>query len=97
MNTMAQDNTILLKEEMFNEYNQIPLADLDGWIYQKGSNPLWADESYPVDDWQELKPTQLKADLDFPTSKVEGWFRLKFKLDSSMQNIPLAFDRQLVH
>ncbi|GAB3776602.1 hypothetical protein GCM10028818_22560 [Spirosoma horti] len=90
-NSLAQDSTLVLDTAMFNAEQQIFLASADGWVYQPGNNPAWASPGLNTSSWRKRKPTELSIkDVD-KTGRVEGWFRLRLKLDSTFKNMPVWF------
>jgi len=91
----SQEKTVVLSSSMFNERNEIQLADLDGWLFREGNDPSWADPELDVTDWQQFKPTQLSSDMEDENGKVEGWFRIRIKLDNSLGSETLYLDRHL--
>jgi len=94
-NASAQEQVVTLSSDQFDEHQQIALANLNGWVFKAGHDPSWAGTEVSTADWQTLKPTELTADLGDHTGRVEGWFRIKVKLDDSFMNIPLGISRQL--
>lgn len=92
---VAQTETILLSSSMFDDDDQISLAALDGWIFKQGNNTAWAQPETDVRNWQKFKPTELSTKLADNEGRVEGWFRIKIKLDTSFRNIPVGISRQL--
>jgi signal transduction histidine kinase len=90
-----QNNRVVLTADMFQSHQRIKLAPLDGWLFQKGNNPEWASPEIDISDWQSLKPLDLSKNMEDENGRIEGWFRLVFKLDSSLQDIPLSISRNL--
>jgi signal transduction histidine kinase len=91
----SQEKTVVLSASLFNEHNEIQLADLEGWIFHHGHDPSWSEPGLDVSDWQEFKPTQLSPELEDEDNKVEGWFRIKIKLDDSFGKEEFYLERQL--
>lgn len=90
-NSLAQDTTLVLDTAMFNADQQIFLASADGWVYQPGNNPAWASPGLNTSSWRKRKLTELSIkDVD-NTGRVEGWFRLRLKLDSTFKSMPVWF------
>ncbi len=80
---------------MFQSHQRLFLAPLDGWIFRQGHDPSWADENSDITGWKKFNLTELTAKMEDNTGRVEGWFRIKIKLDSSFQNMPLGISRDL--
>ena len=71
----------------------IILSGVDGWIFKPGNDSSWANVQANTSDWRILKPTELTAKDADKTGKVEGWFRLKLKLDKDFGNIQFGLNR----
>jgi len=93
--SFAQEEVTELSADMFQTHQRLGLASLDGWLYNEGSNLNWAQKEVDISDWKAFKPTDLSTDLADSNGRVEGWFRLTLKLDSSFEGIPLAISRNL--
>ncbi len=91
----GQDRAVVLSSDMFQSHQRIFLAPLDGWLFHQGHDPAWANSGLDVSDWQAFKPTQLSPDLEDASGRIEGWFRIKIKLDQSFEGMDLALGRQL--
>ena len=94
-NGFAQDTVVFLSTSDFESHQQLFLAPLDGWIFQQGNDPNWANEKVDTSDWEKMNPTQLSTALEDRFGRIEGWFRLKFKLDHSFKGLPLGISRHL--
>jgi two-component system, NtrC family, sensor kinase len=81
--SFAQDTTLVLSTRMYSQNQTITLGDKVGWIFKLGSNPSWAIPDLDVSDWQKLKPVDLTEKMADEEGRLEGWFRIKIKLDSS--------------
>lgn len=89
----AQDTTLLLSPSMFDKTtHQIFIAEKDGWYFKEGNDTAWARKDIDITGWKKMKPTELSAKLADKNGKVEGWFRLKIKLDESFKSIPLGLN-----
>jgi len=89
----AKDTVLLLTEDHFTEQQLIRLSEMDGWVFKPGNDTRGADPDLNTNDWIPLKPGDLN--YDYGTGKMlEGWFRLRFRLDSTIADFPLAL---LVH
>ena len=88
----AQDTAVVLSTNMFDKTTQqILLAAKDEWIFKQGNDTAWAKKDIDITGWQKLKPTELSARLADKNGRVEGWFRIKIKPDSSFINEPIGF------
>jgi two-component system NtrC family sensor kinase len=93
--SFAQTQVIVLSTKQFDKNQQIQLADLQGWVFKQGNNDDWANPHFDNKDWKKFKPAQLSAKLADDAGRVEGWFRIKIKLDKSFRDIPVGITRQL--
>ncbi len=91
----AQSQVILLSAKQFDKNQQIQLADVEGWVFKKGSNADWANPQLDDNDWKKFKPTELSANLADESGRVEGWFRIKIKMDETFRDVPVGISRQL--
>ncbi len=85
-NCFGQDSTLVLSAKMFDENNSFQLAEKGQWIFKKGNDVSWADPNLNTADWDTLRPVDLKADMADENGRLEAWFRLKIKLDSSLED-----------
>ena len=86
INCFSQNSTQVLTAGMFNKDNNIQLSNLNGWIFKPGNDVAWADTNLSTNDWKKLKPADFTEKMRDEKGKLEGWFRLKIKLDSSLQD-----------
>lgn len=66
---IARNNGILLEE---------------GWKYQEGDNPKWANPDFDDSKWQSIDPTQDIRDIPQIKPNMTGWLRIRFRIDSTM-------------
>ncbi|TVP98922.1 MAG: hypothetical protein EA359_17675, partial [Balneolaceae bacterium] len=76
---------------MFDDQQVIWLGSLDGWLFKPGNNPDWADPDADTGDWKPFRPADLSFDLADENGLFHGWFRLKFRIDSTLADIPLGW------
>ena len=89
----AQDSTVVLDTSMFDSYFQtISLAGLPGWIFKQGNDTNWSKNKIDKAGWVTLNPAQLTEQNADKNGRMEGWFRLKFKPDSSFKNIQVGIE-----
>lgn len=93
--SLAQNQVEILTTQEFDPHERIYLAPLDTWLFKIGRVDNGEKLDLNVDDWEKFKPTQLKTDLEDQNGRVEGWFRIKIRLDESLNGIPLAISRDL--
>jgi two-component system, NtrC family, sensor kinase len=92
---IGQEEVVILTSDLFQSHQRLFLAPLDGWIYHPGHDQIWANPDLDVSTWQAFNPTQLNTELEDASGRIEGWFRIKIKLDESMKDIPLFLSRNL--
>jgi len=85
---IAQDTTITITPKMLdpNSWSTVLLGDKDGWIFKQGNDSSWAKTDINTADWKRLKPIELSDSMADKNGKLEGWFRIKIKLDTSFGN-----------
>src|SRR4051812_17868987 len=85
---VAQDTIITITPKMLdpNNWSSVLLGDKSGWIFRQGNDPLWAKTDINTADWKRMKPTELTDSMADQNGKIEGWFRIKIKLDASFGN-----------
>ena len=87
----AQDSTVVLSASMFDKYFQvIPITAKDGWIFKEGNDTSWARKDISTTGWKKFNPTQLTIKNADKNGRAEGWFRIRFRLDNSFQNMPVG-------
>src|SRR5436190_1346224 len=89
----AQDTLVILSTKMFNVHQLIKISPMKGWLFKSGNDLSWANKDIDVRTWQRMNPMELSARFADKVGKVEGWFRLKFQLDSSFRGIPVGVRR----
>jgi signal transduction histidine kinase len=82
---VAQDTTITISPQTMNS-NSTPLGDIDGWLFRKGNDISWARKEIDTAGWQKMKPSQLSDKLADKNGKLEGWLRIKIKLDPAFSD-----------
>jgi two-component system, NtrC family, sensor kinase len=87
----AQDTTLLLKPKMLNKDSmQIFISEMKGWLFKQGNDTAWAKKDIDLTGWKRLMPTELSEKMADKSGRVEGWFRLKIKLDSTLGETAFA-------
>ena len=89
---LAQDSVIIIKSEDFSKnFDSYALASADGWVFHKGNDINWSKENIDLYGWEKLKPTNLSYKYADKNGRVEGWFRIKIRIDSSLGNREFGF------
>ncbi len=87
----AQDSTVHLSASMFDINQAIVLFQMNGWQFHEGNNPEWAEPGLNTVGWKKIKPADISKDVSNKNGKIEGWLRLKIKIDRSFGDMPLYF------
>src|SRR5215831_20102226 len=86
LNAAAQQPSINISPLMFDKgSDQVFISAMNGWMFKQGSDTAWAKKDFDSKDWTKLKPTDLSANYADSNGKVEGWFRIRVKFDSSLK------------
>ena len=89
----AQDSTIVLKASMLDKTTDaINLSELNGWIFKHENDTGFSKLNIDTTGWKQVKPSELSSKYADKNGRVEGWFRIKIKLDSSFLNKQIGFD-----
>ncbi len=84
----AQDTIVTLSSKDFIGKGFLKLYGKGGWYFRSGNDSTWANTTIDMTGWKALLPPNLDAGYTDAHGKLEGWFRFKFILDSSLVNIP---------
>jgi two-component system, NtrC family, sensor kinase len=87
----AQDSVLTITPSMLDkEEHQFYLATTDGWIFKPGNDTAWSQNNLDGSGWKKMKPSELSIKNADKNGKVEGWFRIKIKVDESFGSAPLG-------
>ena len=76
---------------MFDKYFQtISLTRLSGWIFKHGNDTNWSKNEIDTTGWVKLNPAQLTVKNADKNGRLEGWLRMRFKLDSSFEDMRIG-------
>jgi two-component system, NtrC family, sensor kinase len=89
----AQDTSIVVSANMFDKFSdQLSLANENAWLFRPGNDSNWARPHIDTAGWIKMnQTTDLKKYAD-KKGRVEGWFRIKLKFDSSLLHKVLWID-----
>ncbi len=80
----AQDTTLLLKPNLLDkDSSQIFISEMQGWLFKQGNDTSYAKKDIDLTGWERLMPSELSEKLVDKKGRLEGWFRIKIKVDSS--------------
>ena len=83
-----QDTIVTLSSKDFNANGFLKLYGKGGWYFRSGNDSSWANTTIDMTGWKALLPRNLDAGYTDANGKLEGWFRFKFMIDSSLANVP---------
>ena len=84
----AQDTTLVVSRNMMDpKYDQIKLSDKNGWKFYHGSD---TSQDMNGTGWIKLKPVDISTKYADDNERVEGWFKINLRLDSSFENAPVG-------
>lgn len=87
----AQDSTVVLNTSMFDKNLQtISVTQFNGWVFKQGNDTNWAKTEIDTTGWLRLNPTQLSVKYTDHNGRLEGWLRMRFKLDGSFENMHIG-------
>ena len=86
----SQDTILNLSSEMIDEDGRIPISSMDGWLYRQGADIQWAQDSVDLSTWRKLIPDSISTSMVDANGKLEAWFRVKIKIDQSLEGVPLG-------
>lgn len=81
----AQENLFIASDSLIVN-NVLNLGANDGWRFQAGDNPQWANPGFDDSDWIPLKPAGLAQPIPDSLWQGYGWFRYRFAADSTIYN-----------
>ena len=89
----AQDSATVVSANRFDKISDIlSLAKMPGWIFRPGNDPKWAQPVIDTTGWIKMQPIGLSKKFADRNGRVEGWFRINVKFDSSLWNKILWID-----
>ena len=91
LSLIGQDTVITVSKSMkLQDVSVLPLTDINGWFFKMGNDTAWAHKDVDMTGWSRLKPAGLTEKMADKNGKLECWFRIKIRLDSSLRNVPLS-------
>ncbi|MFL5753292.1 MAG: SpoIIE family protein phosphatase [Bacteroidia bacterium] len=83
-----KDSVFRLSADMPGYTNQLKL--IEGWKYQKGDDPKWADPGLDDSKWKYISSTLDNKAMESGAFENIGWFRLHIEADTQLVNKTLA-------
>ncbi|MEM6966505.1 MAG: hypothetical protein AAF573_17205, partial [Bacteroidota bacterium] len=75
----------------FNNNGVINFYDADQWLFRSGHDPSWAQIEVNVEEWEKLSISDVHTKIPSASDRLEGWFRMRFRLDDSFKAEQLDF------
>ena len=89
----AQDTTVVVSSNRFDKFSdQLSLANENAWLFRPGNDSNWAKPDIDTAGWLKMNPADLSKKYADQNGRVEGWFRIKLKFDSSLLHKVLWID-----
>ncbi len=89
--SVKKDTIVTLTSKDLIARGFLKLYEKGGWYFRSGNDSSWANTTIDMTDWKSLLPNKLDASYTDASGKLEGWFRFKFMIDSSLANKSLRF------
>ena len=88
---LAQDQVLSLSQDDVDKKTwSLDLSKQAEWIFQPGHQINYADPKLNTRNWLKMNPAQLPDSLANEEGKLEGWFRLKIRVDTSLSQANLG-------
>ena len=89
----AQDTSVVVSVNMFDKFNDVlSLGNDNAWLFRPGNDSNWARPDIDTTGWIKMNPAELSKKYADKNGRVEGWFRIKLKFDSSLLHKKLWID-----
>jgi signal transduction histidine kinase len=89
INHENSSQTLLLSKSILEENNPIFLSDSSIWEFRSKSYESWSDMDADSFGYIDINPSSLKLKDVEDSTIIEGWFRTRILVDSSLSNSPL--------
>jgi len=93
--SFCQKGAQVLSADQFTSHQRIFLAPLDGWVFKRGHDPNWANPELDISEWETMNLTAINPKMEDENGRIEGWFRIKIRMDKSLEGIPFYLSRSL--
>ena len=70
--------------------HSIALGNADGWRFKQGNDTAWAKKDISITGWKKIKPSELSGKFADKNGRLEGWLRIKIKLDTAFRDTVLG-------
>ncbi len=76
--------TLILSKSKFDSTGLFELAKAKEWLFHSGNDAGWVASKLNTTTWQRFRPVDISPELADKNGRFEGWFSIKFRLDSTM-------------
>jgi two-component system NtrC family sensor kinase len=90
----AQDTVIILGKADLESVGTIDLGKHEGWYFHPGNDNAWSDIGLSMEGWKRMKFKELNRLYLDQNGLQEGWFRIRFMLDSTIRDSLWRFSYQ---
>ncbi|CAG2532882.1 His Kinase A (phospho-acceptor) domain-containing protein [Maribacter dokdonensis] len=93
-NGLALDTIVHFTKADVDPLFGLTLKNREGWIFKSGNEKDSSPINIDLAGWERLSPSQITNDMADSSGKFEGWFRLRFAIDSAIAKLPLYLDKE---
>ena len=86
---IGQDTTVTISPGMLTP-DYLSLGNIDGWIFRQGNDTAWAEKDINIEGWKKMKPSEFSDKLADKHGRLEGWLRIKLRLDTAFKDTTLG-------
>ena len=87
---ITQDTTITISSPIPDSH-YMPLGNMNGWLFRQGHDTAWAKKDIDISGWKKMKPSELSEKFTDKNGRLEGWLRIRIKLDTAFRDTALGF------
>ncbi|MEI6584278.1 MAG: ATP-binding protein [Chitinophagia bacterium] len=91
MECYGQDSVIHLSSKDLSGLGTFDLGKQHGWYFHGGNDSSWSNPNLPIKGWKKLTFKELNSSYLNQNGELEGWFRIRFMLDSSFRDTSWRF------
>ena len=88
---IAQETVVKISPGLFDERGLFYISQAKGWHFKLGNDTSWAKNNIDMSGWENLAPADMSVKYADKNGRVEGWFRLKIKIDHTITDRSLGF------
>ncbi|MEZ5083252.1 MAG: HAMP domain-containing sensor histidine kinase [Bacteroidales bacterium] len=85
----SEGGVVIIDQHGFDDDGFFDISESENWMFHKGNNTSWAHPDMNTSDWEYRRPIDLSLELENDQGVVEGWFRIKVKVDELFRDSTL--------